>query len=59
MAFSFRRLPKVIFGKLSKLRQIVVWHNFGRAVHIPPGSLSKDCSDRLLEPEAGGGRQRI
>ncbi len=59
MTFSSCRLPKVNIGKLLKLRQIVIWHNFGRAVHIPPGSLSKDCSDRLLEPEAGGGRQRI
>ena len=53
MAFSSRRLPKVIFGRLSNLRQIVIWHNFGRAVHGPPRSLSKDYSDRLLAQAQG------
>ncbi len=48
MAFSSWRLPKVNFGRLPKLRQIVIWHDFGRAVHVPPRSLSKNYSDRLL-----------
>jgi hypothetical protein len=40
MAFFSWRLPKINFGKLPKLCQMAIWHNFERAVHGPLGSLS-------------------
>jgi hypothetical protein len=35
MAFSSWRLPKVNFGKLTKLHHMDIWCNFGRAIHGP------------------------